>query len=102
MHGKVERKIRSVKESFSKHLQNERFPVIEWETLGETVANSINNLPIAVSNETRDLENIDLLTPNRLMLGRNNNRCPVGPVQVTEDIGKIIQRNEKIFKTKTY
>ena len=70
MHGKVERKIRSVKESFAKHLQNEKLSVIEWETLGETVANSINNLPIAVSNGTRDLENIDLLTPNRLMLGR--------------------------------
>ena len=99
MHGKVERKIRSVKESFEKHLQNERLSVIEWETLGDTVANSLNNLPIAVSNETKDLENIDLLTPNRLMLGRNNNRCPVGPVQVTEDIGKILQRNEKIFST---
>ena len=99
MHGKVERKIRSTKESFAKHLQNERLSVIEWETLGDTVANSINNLPIAISNETRDLENIDLLTPNRLMLGRNNNRCPVGPVQVTEDIGKIIQRNEMIFST---
>ena len=99
MHGKVERKIRSVKESFAKHLQNEKLSVIEWETLGETVANSINNLPIAVSNETRDLENIDLLTPNRLMLGRNNNRCPAGPVQVTEDVGKIIQQNEEIFST---
>ena len=99
MHGKVERKIRSIKESFSKHLQLERLSIIEWETLGDTVANSINNLPIGVRNETRDLENVDLLTPNRLMLARNNNRCPVGPLRVTEDVDKIIKRNEKLFST---
>ena len=63
------------------------------------MANSINNLPIGVRNETRDLENVDLLTPNRLMLARNNNRCPVGPLRVTEDVDKIIKRNEKLFST---
>lgn len=99
MHGKVERKIRSVKESFARNLHNDRLSVIQWETLGEQVANTINNLPIAVRNETRDLENVDILTPNRLMLARNNNRCPVGTLQVTEDIGKIIKRNEDVFTT---
>ena len=97
MHGKVERKIRSVKESFSKILQNERLSIIEWETLGDQVANSMNNLPIGMRSETKDLENIDLLTPNRLLLARNNNRSPVGPLRVTEDVGKIIERNEKVL-----
>ena len=95
MHEKVERKIQSIKESFSKHLQRDRLSIIEWETLGDTVANSINNLPIGLRSETRDLENVDLLTPNRLMLARNNNRCPVGPLMVTEDVDKIIKRNER-------
>ena len=27
------------------------------------------------------------------MLARNNNRCPVGQLSVTEDVGNIIQRN---------
>ena len=99
MHRKVERKIRSVKESFSKHLQVERLSIIEWETLGDTVANSVNNLPIGVKNETCALENVDLLTPNRLMLARNNSRCPYGPLRVTEDAEKIIKRNEKLFST---
>ena len=99
MHGKVERKIRSIKESFSKHLQREKLSIIEWETLGDTVANSINNLPIGLRSETRDLENVDLLTPNRLMLARNNSRCPVGPLKVTEDVDMIIKRNESLFST---
>ena len=98
MHGKVERKIKHVKESFAKNLQKERLSVIQWETLGDQVANSINNLPIAIGNVTKDLENIDLLTPNRLLLARNNNRCPVGSIVVSEDVGKIIQHNNKIFE----
>ena len=98
MHGKVERKIRSVKETFAKCLQNEKLSGMEWETLGDQVANSMNNLPIGLRSETKDLENVDLLTPNRLLLGRNNNRGPVGPLRVTEDVGKIIDQNEKLVK----
>ena len=98
MHGKVERKIRHVKESFSKHLQNNRLSIIQWETLGDQVANSINNMPIALRNASNNLENIDLITPNRLLLARNNERCPTGSVTVTENVEKIIQQNNDIFE----
>ena len=97
MHGKVERKIKHVKESFSKHLQNNRLSIMQWETLGDQIANSINNLPISLGNVTRDLENLDLLTPNRLLLARNNARCPAGPLIVTEYVGKIIPQNNAVF-----
>ena len=98
MHGKVERKIRHVKETFSKHLQNHRLSLIQWETLGYQVANTINNLPIASGRAARDLEHLDLITPNRLLLGRNNSRSPVGEITVTEDVGKIISQNNSIFQ----
>ena len=99
MHGKVERKIKHVKESFSKCIYNNRLSIIEWETLGDQVANSINNLPIAIGNIVQGLENIDILTPNRLMLARNNDRCPIGTLTVTENIGKIVKRNTDVFNT---
>ena len=99
MHGKVERRIRSVRESFGKVLHKEKLSSIQWETLAEQVANTMNNLPIAVRNETQGFENADLLTPNRLMLGRNNNRCPVGTLRVTGDVSKILERNDAIFTT---
>ena len=98
MHGKVERKIRHVKESFSKTMHNERLSIIQWETLGDQIANSINNLPIALGNVVQDLENLDLLTPNRLMLARNNNRSPID-VSVVDDPKKIIKGNNDVFKT---
>ena len=98
MHGKVERKIRHIKESFSKHLHNDRLSIVQWETLSDQIANSINNLPIAIGNLNNELEHLDLITPNRLLLARNNNRCPVSPLTVTEDVGRIINRNNDIFK----
>ena len=56
-------------------------------------------MPIALGNVVQDLENLDILTPNRLMLGRNNDRCPIGAVTVTSDAKKIIQENAQIFET---
>ena len=99
MHGRVERKIRHVQDSFAKHLHNHRLSIIQWETLGDQVANSLNNMPIALGNVVKDLENLDLLTPNRLLLARNNNRCPTGLVTVSQDIGKMIKQNNSILDT---
>lgn len=98
MHGKVERKIRHVKESFQKHLHHERLSVIHWESLGDQVANAINNLPIGIGNSTTGLENIDLITPNRLLFARNNNRCPAGTLNISNDLGKLIEQNNKLFQ----
>ena len=79
MHGKVESKIRSIRESLERSVVNERLSVLQWETVGTQIANSINDLPISLGSVVADLENLDLITPNRLRLGRNNERSPVGP-----------------------
>ena len=97
MHGKVERKIRNVRESFEKHLHNERLSIIAWETLGDQIANAINNLLIGLGNECRDPENIDLITPNRLLLARNNDGSPVGTLIVSNDLARIMQQNKDNF-----
>ena len=97
MHSRVERKIRQIKESLMKTMQHERVSVIEWETLGSQIANSINDLPIGFRNVSSDLENIDLITPNRLRLGRNNQRSPIGVVEVTCNPVKFLRSNELIF-----
>ena len=61
-HGRVERKIRTVKESLLKSVHNVRLSILEWETLCAEISNSINNLPIVIENETDELENLDLIT----------------------------------------
>ena len=60
MHGKVERKIRHVQESFVKAADHSRLSMIQWETLGDQVANIINNQPIAIGNIVQDIENLDI------------------------------------------
>ena len=98
VHGKVERKIQQIKKCLKANMRNERLSTIQWETIMQQIANSINNLPIGVKNKVEDLENLDIITPNRLILGRNNNRCPNSPVEVTNDYKRIIETNTNIFK----
>ena len=98
VHGKVERKIQTVRRSIEKELGNRRLSLLQWETLGQQIANSINNLPIGIGNKIADLENLDLLTPNRLLLGRNNSRGPTAPLVLSQDVKKIVETNSEIFK----
>ena len=96
MHGRVERKIQHVKDVMSKQLHKERLSPIQWETVRDQIANCVNDTPLAVRSVPSDVEQIDLLTPNRLMLGRNNDRSPVVPLTVSSNLGKVIQQNERI------
>ena len=98
-HGKVERKIKEINLSIEKSVSNHRLSLLQWETLGAMIANSINNMPIAIKNEVSDFESIDLLTPNRLRLGRNNERCPHGEMITTTNPLKIVDENREIFNS---
>ena len=97
-HGKVERKIREVKKGVSVIIQNERLSIVQWETLMQQISNSINNLPIGLKSKVSNLENIDLITPNRLILGRNNDRCANSPLIICPDHKGMIESNAAIFK----
>ena len=99
MNGKVERKIREVKSSLNKSVSNRRMSVMQWETVAHEIANCINDLPLCLGNVVSDFESMDLLTPNRLLLGRNNERSPVGSMQVSNNVSKIIEANEEIYNT---
>ena len=96
MHGKVERKIQHVKQVMDRELHKDRLSVLQWETVGDQIANCVNDTPLAVRYVPSDVEQMDLLTPNRLMLGRNNDRSPAAPVTMSNNPGKLIQQNERI------
>ena len=97
--GKVERKIKEIKRSIERTIVSFKLSVIEWETVSTEIANGLNNMPLAIGDVTSDFESIDLITPNRLMLGRNNERSPIGPVESQQTVQKILQRNKEIFET---
>ena len=62
-------------------------------------ANAINDLPIGLGKIISDYENIDLITPNRLRLGRNNARSPVATMGVTGNPDRILKENRNIFNS---
>ncbi|XP_066927931.1 uncharacterized protein [Clytia hemisphaerica] len=99
MHGKVERKIREINASIEKIAHKEKLSLLQWETLSATMANTINNLPLALGNIVGDFECMDFITPNRLLLGRNNDRSPEGNVIYTDNPSKILQANEQIYQS---
>ena len=99
MHGNVERKIQQVKAAMSKEINNQRLTVIQWETLGDQIANCVNDTPLAIRYVPKDVEQMDLLTSNRIMLGRNNECSLAGLLYVSNDSDKIITQNDKIMKS---
>ena len=94
---KLNGKFSKIRKSVEKELGNQRLSLLQWETLCQQISNSINNLPIGLGSKCTALENLDLLTPNRLLLGRNNSRCPTAPLVLSSDVRKIIQTNADIY-----
>ena len=99
VNGRVERKIQEIKRSLKKCIENNHPSILQWETLGQRTCNSINNVPIGVGNKSEMLENLDILMPNRLILGRNNSRCPTAPLIIKNNAQQIIESNDKIFES---
>ena len=63
------------------------------------IANKINDLPIRLDNIISDYENMDLITLNRLQLGRNNDRRPAAAMEVTGNHDRIMKENREIFNS---
>ena len=95
--GKVECRIKHVKESLEKTISNQRLSVLQWETISAEVSSAINDLPLALGNVLSDFENVDLITHNLLKLGRNNEGSPVSPMKLVGNHLKALKENKKIF-----
>ena len=103
--GRVERKIRSVKDMIERLGIQSTNPMtsIQWETLFAKVASNINDLPIA-RGDSSSVSNVgfEILTPNRLLLGRNNFRSLEGNglnIESTKIPTQILDRNREVYKT---
>ena len=76
--GRVERSIRLIREMLEQ--TGEGTPSLQsplmWETTFARIANALNDLPIAKGNTHSGTVtgNVDIIMPNRILLGRNNRR----------------------------
>lgn len=82
--GRVERRIGLIKTALSKLAESGfLLSFLEWECLFSRIANDLNNLPISRPSSTGVVRpEWTVLTPNRLLLGRNNKRSMVGPLVI--------------------
>jgi len=92
--GRVERKIGLIKDLLSK-LGKESFLMsfLNWETAFAQISNHLNNLPVCrASGRSVYAPEFTVLTPNRLLLGRNNQRGLSGPMFLDASPSNIIER----------
>jgi len=92
--GRVERRIGLIKTALSK-LNESAFLLsfLGWETLFNRIANDLNNLPIARASSTGITRpEWTILTPNRLLLGRNNKRSMIGPLVIDATPSLALER----------
>ena len=96
-HGIVERSIREVRKLFNLLYHGLRLDIMTYETAFVSISNELNNLPICLGSRTSNLEHSDLITPSRLILGRNNRRALGGYARI-EGPSRLMEQMENVYR----
>ena len=103
-HGRVEAKVKVLKEFLMRSGElGKRHSYLEWETIGCHISSMINSLPICSNSDDSGgaYGELNLITPNLFILGRNNSRSPEKFVNFESNPGKALkvlaETNQQIF-----
>jgi hypothetical protein len=99
-HGRVERKIRTLREMLEKLSSTVDVcnTMIGWETLFARIASQIDDLPIARGSATAATDlGWEIITPNRLKIGCNSHKNLDGPVVLEDCPQTQLDRSNEIF-----
>jgi hypothetical protein len=100
-HGRVERKIRTLRdmlERLSSASSETCNTLIGWETLFARIASQVDDIPIARGSATAATDlGWEIITPNRLKIGRNAHKNLDGPVVLEDCPQSQLERNNEIF-----
>ena len=97
-HGAVERSIRDIKSLLDQVYTGLTLNLISYETCFAWIANELNCFPICIGSRTSNLDHIDLITPSRLLLGRNNRRSLGGYVKI-ETPTRLMEQMDKVYRS---
>lgn len=92
--GMVERSIREIKKIFERLYKGLRIDILSYETAFSWISSELNNMPICLGSKYDNLGNTDLITPSRLLLGRNNRRAPAGFASIVPPTKLISQLDQ--------
>ena len=96
-HGVVERSIKEVKKLYLQLYDGLKLDIMSYETAFLYIANELNQFPICLGNKTSNLGQLDVITPSRLLLGRNNRRAMGGYARV-DTPSRLMTQLEDVFK----
>ena len=99
--GRVERRIRTIRDMLQRLFDTTDHcnTLLGWETVFARIASQIDDVPIARGTSTAPTDlGWDIITPNRLKLGRNNYRQLEGEVILESCPQTQLDRNRSILK----
>jgi hypothetical protein len=97
-HGMVERSIKEIKKLFTTVYSGLRLDIMSYETAFAWTSNELNNLPLCLGSKYVNLEHTDLITPSRLLFGRNNKRAPSGFCTLDKP-SRLLEQMEMVEKS---
>ena len=95
--GVVERSIRSVQDLFKRVFEGIKMDALAMETAFCWMAAQLNDLPISLGNRTEDLDNVDVITPSRLLLGRSSTRAAGGYARISPP-SALVERMDEVYR----
>ena len=101
--GRVERRIGLIRSMLEKMGVHKTSPMtcVQWETLFAKVANTLDNLPLAKGNTSNlSFTGFEILTANRIKLGRNNSRSLEShgfDIELSHNLVKLLENNREIY-----
>jgi hypothetical protein len=101
-HGRVERKIRTLRDMLERLSKTTDLcdTLLGWETIFARIASQVDDLPIARGSASAPTDiGWDIITANRLKLGRNNHRNLDGEVVLDNAPQRLLDRNRAIFQS---
>ena len=95
--GAVERQIREIRRILHAVFKGLKMDFVRLETCLAWICNEINNMPLCIGNQYTDLEHLDLITPSRLLLGRNNTRA-LADLPTADNFSELVKQNADFEK----
>ena len=98
-HGRIERRIRMLKESLEKsNMKGTRCHATGLQTIAKVIEREVNSIPLGfLEQDTREGKALRILTPGMLKLNAMNNRSPRGLFTIPDKASDIMKNVEKIY-----
>ena len=97
-HGAVERSVRDIRALMDRVFSGLKLDLTSYETCFAWISNELNCFPICIGSRTSNLDHTDLITPSRLLLGRNNRRS-LGGYAKLDSPSRLMDQMDKVYRS---